>query len=337
MFFSLEDAMGFKILALVMTFAVTACATHQVAQATLDEATQATRIPDEPKPVQVMEVPQLLALPGQLKSMPPSTPAKSETSDPIQRVAQANESARMEPSGANFMNATQVWPYTPEALYQVYAAPEKITDIALEKGEELVSVSAGDTVRWIIGDTTSGAAGTERVHILVKPTRGDLKTNLVITSNRRTYHIELTATPQTWMSSVSWSYPLDQLMVLKNTAKRADEVAPMAQGILLEHLNFRYELSGDRPAWRPLRAFDDGEKVYLEFPAHIAQGDLPPLFILGPHHTAELVNYRVRSPYYIIDRLFTAAELRLRVNPQQRVRIERTNATLQGSARGEAP
>ena len=329
--------MGSKILALLITFAVTACATHPVAHAPLDEATEATRIPDEPKPVEVMEVPQLLALPGQLKSMPPSTPAKSETSDPIQRVAQANESARMEPAGANFMNATQVWPYTPEALYQVYAAPEKITDIALEKGEELVSVSAGDTVRWIIGDTTSGAAGTERVHILVKPTRGDLKTNLVITSNRRTYHIELTATPQTWMSSVSWAYPLDQLTVLKNTAKRADEVAPVAQGIPLEHLNFRYELSGDRPAWRPLRAFDDGEKVYLEFPAHIAQGDLPPLFILGPYHTAELVNYRVRSPYYIIDRLFAAAELRLGVNPQQRVRIERSNAAIQGNTQGEAP
>jgi P-type conjugative transfer protein TrbG len=326
-----------KLFALMMTLTVTACATHKAAQPALDEVTEATRIPDLPKPVEIMEIPRLLSLPGQLKSMPPRVPAAAEPQDPVKRVADANESARIQPSGANFMNATQVWPYTPDALYQIYAAPEKITDIALEAREELVSVSAGDTVRWIIGDTTSGAAGTERVHILVKPTRGDLKTNLVITSNRRTYHVELTATPQTWMSSVSWTYPLDQLMVLRNAAKKADEVAPVAQGILLEHLNFRYEITGDKPAWRPLRAFDDGEKVYLEFPANIAQGDLPPLFIVGPHHSAELVNYRVRSPYYIIDRLFAAAELRLGANPQVRVRIERSNATIHGSTRGEAP
>jgi len=328
--------MGLKVLIVAMMMGLTACATHQATKAPLDEVTEATRLPDSPKPVELVEVPQLLALPGQLKSFAPNLPDIPETADPVKRVAQANESARIEPSGANYVNATQVWPYTADALYQIYASPEKITDIALEKGEELVSVSAGDTVRWIIGDTTSGAAGTERVHILVKPTRADLKTNLVITSNRRTYHVEMTATPQTWMSSVSWAYPLDQLMVLKNTAKKADEAAPIALGLALEHLNFRYEVSGDSPPWRPLRAFDDGEKVYLQFPANIAQGDLPPLFIVGPHHTSELVNYRVHSPYYIIDRLFAAAELRLGTNPQQRVRIERADSKLQAS-RGNAP
>jgi type IV secretion system protein TrbG len=319
-----------------MIVGVTGCATHKVGGPTLDEGTEAMRLPDPPKPVEIVEVPQLLSLPGQLKSLPASTPQAPEVADPQKRVAEANEAARIQPSGANFLNATQVWPYTPDALYQIYAAPEKITDIALQAGEDLVSVSAGDTVRWIIGDTTSGAAGTERVHILVKPTRADLKTNLVITSNRRTYHVELTATPQTWMSSVSWAYPLDQLMVVKNAARKADELAPVAQGIELEHLNFRYDITGDRPAWRPLRAFDDGEKVYLEFPAHITQGDLPPLFIVGAHHTSELVNYRVRSHYYIIDRLFAAAELRLGTNPQERVRIERIAASLAGSARSEA-
>ena len=330
--------MQLRILGLAMTAALTGCAAHKGAEpATLDEVTEAVRLPDPPKPVQVMEIPKLFLLPGQLKSLSPATAEAAEPQDPLKRIAEANAAARIQPSGGNFINATQVWPYTPDALYQVYASPEKITDIALEAREELISVSAGDTIRWIIGDTTSGAAGTERVHILVKPTRGDLKTNLVVTTNRRTYHLELSATTETWMSSVSWSYPLDQLMVLKNTAKRADELQPVAQGISLEHLNFRYQISGDAPAWRPLRAFDDGEKVYVEFPSNIAQGDLPPLFIVGPHKTSELVNYRVRSPYYIVDRLFAAAELRLGTNPQQRVRIERSNATLQGSTRGVAP
>jgi P-type conjugative transfer protein TrbG len=333
----MENSMALKTLILMMILGLTACATHKVAEPALDEGTEATRLPDPPKPVEIVEVPHLLSLPGQFKSLPPSSPQTPEVADPQKRVAEANEAARIQPSGANFLNATQVWPYTPDALYQIYAAPEKITDIALQAGEDLVSVSAGDTVRWIIGDTTSGASGTERVHILVKPTRADLKTNLVITSNRRTYHLELTATPQTWMSSVSWAYPLDQLMVLKNAARKADEVAPVAQGIELEHLNFRYDITGDKPSWRPIRAFDDGEKVYLEFPPGIAQGDMPPLFIVGPHHTSELVNYRVRSHYYIIDRLFAAAELRLGTNPQAQVRIARITAVLQGNTRGQTP
>src|SRR3546814_10347273 len=66
---------------------------------------------------------------------------------------------------------------------------------------------SGDTVRWIIGDTLSGAGVSRRVHILVKPTRPDIMTNLVINTNRRTYHLELRATPATYMEAVSWSYP----------------------------------------------------------------------------------------------------------------------------------
>ena len=172
-------------------------------------------------------------------------------------------------------------------------------------------MSAGDTVRWIIGDTTSGGASGQRVHILVKPSREDLKTNLVINTNRRTYHLELTATAESWMASVAWEYPLDQLVALKNNNQRAESTEAIASGLSLERLNFRYEVTGDSPAWRPLRAFDDGEKVYIQFPSGIAQGELPPLFMVSPKGEPQLVNYRVRSPYYIVDRLFGMAELRL--------------------------
>jgi len=93
----------------------------------------------------------------------------------------------------------------------------------------------------------------------------------------------------------------------------------------LENLRFRYALSGDQPSWRPLRAFDDGSKVYIQFPAGIAQGELPPLFVIGPQGDGQLVNYRFRSPYYIVDRLFGAAELRLGGEEGEVVRIERTD------------
>jgi type IV secretion system protein VirB9 len=113
------------------------------------------------------------------------------------------------------------------------------------------------------------------------------------------------------MAAVSWDYPLDRLTQIRQASQRAELVAPVVEGIALERLNFRYELTGDTPPWRPLRAFDDGEKVYIQFPSGIANGELPPLFVIGSRGDAQLVNYRVRSPYYIVDRLFSGAELRL--------------------------
>src|SRR5690606_2189368 len=81
----------------------------------------------------------------------------------------------------------------------------------------------------------------------------------------------------------------------------------------------------------PVRAFDDGNKVYIEFPARIDQGQAPPLFVLGPDGQAQLVNYRMRGSYYVVDRLFAAAELRLGEDPQQIVRIARSDVDVPAS------
>ncbi len=310
------------VLLLSLSGVLVACATPPPLEALPDELVPAARLPEPPKPVEVVEIPKLLPLPGQLKPKPQLS--ESAAVDPRGAVSVAREAARVEPTLDNYVNATQLWPYSPDALYQVYTSPERVTDIALEAGETLISVSAGDTVRWVIGDTLSGTGTEERVHVLVKPVRADLTTNLVVHTNRRSYHLELTATPDTWMAAVAWRYPLDRLAMLKTNTANAEAVAPVATGVALERLNFRYSITGDSPAWRPLRAFDDGEKVYIQFPAGVS--DLPPLFTVGPKGQVELVNYRSRPPYYLVDRLFEAAELRLGADSQQAVRISRLPA-----------
>jgi type IV secretion system protein TrbG len=202
-----------------------------------------------------------------------------------------------------------------------------VSDITLEAGESLVAVSAGDTVRWVVGNTTSGTGDDSRVHILVKPFAPHLETNMVITTDRRTYHLALESTETTAMAALSWTYPEDQLIALKGQNDRADAAAPVASGLALDDIQFRYVITGDNPPWRPVRAFDDGSKVYIEFPGRIDQGEAPPLFVVGPSGDNELVNYRVRRNYYIVDRLFAAAELRLGQDPQQVVRISRDDAS----------
>jgi type IV secretion system protein VirB9 len=293
-----------------------------------DDAAPAVLGADPVGPVKVVELPKPLPLPGQLK---PVNAAKMspEPTDPKKRVAQANEAARMQPVRNGFINAVQVYPFVLGALYQVYAAPGQVTDIALQPGEQLVGagpVAAGDTVRWIVADTLSGSGQSAQVHILVKPTRPDLQTNLVINTNLRTYHMELRSTEKTYMASVSWQYPQDQLIALRRQNQQAALTQPVASGVDISKLNFRYQIEGDSAPWRPLRAFDDGAKVYIEFPSGVGQGEMPPLFVIGPSGNSELVNYRARQNYYVVDRLFAAAELRLGdKDSEKRVRIVRTD------------
>jgi type IV secretion system protein VirB9 len=298
-----------------------------------DNAIPARLAADPPPPLRIVEVPKPLPLAGQLKPLDTKRPAP-EPADPAARIKEANAAARVQPAGAGFINAVQVYPYAAGSLYQAYTAPGEITDIALQEGEQLVGsgpVAAGDTVRWIIGDAESGSGLTKKIHILVKPTRPELVTNLVINTNRRTYFIELRSTPKTYMASVSWQYPEDQLVALRQQDRAAEAAAPVATGVDLAAINFRYAIEGDQAPWRPLRAFDDGRKVYIAFPTGISQGELPPLFVIGPAGGAELVNYRVKGDYYIVDRLFAAAELRLGDKASaRRVRIVRTDGVRSG-------
>ncbi len=242
----------------------------------------------------------------------------------LARVAAANRKALEEPSASGYLDAVQVYPFSENALYRLYAAPLQVTDITLQPGETLSAISAGDTVRWAVGDTTSGSGASQQVHVLVKPFAAGLKTNLVILTDRRTYHLDLQSTSHVSMAAISWRYPNDGLIGVKKDP--ASSVSPtVASGIALGDLHFGYKITGDNPPWRPLRAFDDGHKVYIEFPKTMAEGDAPPLFVIGADGGSDLVNYRVHGNYYVVDRLFKAAELRLGQDSQDIVRITRVD------------
>ncbi len=281
---------------------------------------------DDNTPVrEIVETSTPYPLPGQLKPIEENTePAALK---PFERIDTANERAKIEPDLDRFVNAVQIYPYMQGALYRLYAAPEQVTDITLEPGERLNSVSAGDTVRWIVGDTTSGGANGEQVHILVKPIAANLKTNLVITTDKRAYHLEMRSFRETYMAAISWTYPQDQLTRRRSENDRASDKAQrtVSTGVAPEDIRFRYAIEGARPHWRPVRAFDDGKQVFIQFPDNIAQGEAPPLFVLSRKGEPELVNYRMRGNYYVVDRLFAAAELRLGEKNQDIVRIVRTD------------
>lgn len=133
----------------------------------------------------------------------------------------------------------------------------------------------------------------------------------VINTSRRTYHIELRATSATYMAAVSWRYPQEELIALRAAEAERVRAAPIAGGIDLPSLNFAYRISGDKVAWRPVRAFDDGRQLFIEFGAAVTTDEMPPFFAVGKKGAAELLNYRVQGRFMIVDRLVERGELRL--------------------------
>ena len=306
-------------LAFLFMLALSGCTTFKPPQISYDDDVPPS--PDLPMPADEHARP--------LHVPPPWTPTRGgkkgdeEAREPADRIATANDAARVEPRRGGYFNAVQVFPYSPGALYQIYASPGQITDIALEPGEQLTGsgpLAAGDTVRWIVGDTESGNGDTRRVHIMVKPARPAIETNLVVNTDRRTYLIELRSREKPYMPSVAWFYPEDR-------SSRAKALPPTPFIPEMDQRRYRYIIEGDRPPWRPVSAYDDGRKVYVEFAPGVEQGEMPPLFVIGPDGKPELVNYRVYKNVLIVDRLFAAAELRLGGEKQQKVRIVRNDGS----------
>jgi len=272
---------------------------------------------------------------------PVARPKAAPRPSPAARAVQAaNAAARSNPTDARYVNSTLFYDFEPGRLYELRTSPDFLTAIMLRPGEKLVAKAAGDTVRWVLGETVQGSGLNQQVVVLVKPMRGGLRTNLVLTTDQRTYLIEVVSGEgKTYTSAVSWNYPQEEMQAL--AAAQAQQAALQAQleartaavqvssGLSVDQLNFNYQVKpvrGRAPRWQPLRVFDDGTKTYIQFPVNMASTEAPPLFLIGPSNRAELVNYRYINGYYVVDQLIDVAELRIGEKPQTAVRITRTGA-----------
>jgi type IV secretion system protein VirB9 len=257
-------------------------------------------------------------------------------------VRAAYQQAVTEPTRQNFVNGALMYDYEPNKLYTLHTSPRFLTAIALRPGEKLVSKAAGDTVRWVMDETegATNAAGQSQTIVIIKPIEGGLRTNVVLTTDQRVYLLEAVSHAAPYYNSmISWNYPVEQareaqltkaISTVKAMAQSAEVVSP---SLSVSRLNFDYSIiskggrgglfhaAGAAPRWTPVRVFDDGAKTYIQFPHDLATSEAPPLFLIGPHDQAELVNYRQAGGYYVVDRLISVAELRLGDKPQSIVRI----------------
>ncbi len=212
----------------------------------------------------------------------------------------------------------------------VVCAVMQITDIELERGESVTSVNLGDSVRWQVQPAVSGGDVT---HILVRPKQVGLETSMVVTTDRRTYHIRLSSQRTDYMPRVKFFYIEDAIskwQAIKAAAAKEREIATIPEtNEYLGDLDFGYTVSG-RASWKPVRVYNDSVKTILEMPSTFQQKDAPTLLVvrkegrLFSKSEQVMVNYRVQNRRYIVDAVFDQAVLVVGVGGnQEKVTITR--------------
>jgi len=226
------------------------------------------------------------------------------------------DSGLVKASTSSHVRSRVLFPYLESSIYEIYAAPDRMTAIELQPGEHLTTDNdrpkAADTVQWIVDAVTAGEGADKRTIILVKPIVTGVETNMLIPTNRHVYHLLLRSDSQVYMPLVGFSYPFDEARAKEDAVAAEAKVEKSREKMTVppEKLEFNYRIKGSRVVWKPLRVFDDGTKTYIEMAPERQSWEAPALFVMEGK-TPLLVNYRVKGDYYIVDRLFEHAQLRV--------------------------
>jgi type IV secretion system protein VirB9 len=215
----------------------------------------------------------------------------------------------------------------------IVCAVLQVCDVELQPGEQVSSVNLGDAVRWLVEPALSGGGDDAIQHLVIKPLDVGLETSLMVTTNRRTYHLRLRSHRTEYMPRVAFSYPESAVSKWEAVKKRASAQQARRGNATgneyLGNLDFRYRVSGNA-AFKPARVYNDGVKTIIEMPPTFSQGEAPTLLVIRESGSVfrkndeVMVNYRVQDGRYIVDTLFDKAVLVAGVGVGQRkITIER--------------
>jgi type IV secretion system protein VirB9 len=202
-------------------------------------------------------------------------------------------------------NSTMTFRYQPNHLYKIYCRTGFITDVALHKGETVNFVGGGDTSAWAINSTT--VDGTP--HIYIKPVVETSTTNIIITTNKRSYQL-IVNTSDWYNPMIRWTYN-DEDMAEALAKKKRDEMAITGtmSAKSVSDLHFDYKINGSSDN-KPAMVFDDGEKTIIKYNGKLPS-KAPAIFIRERGRKGvSLVNFKMKDNCYLLDRVVDQAELR---------------------------
>lgn len=321
-----------RILILAASATLTACSTTRGEIAPLVVAEAAGEVvvkivepvPVAPSPTEIPYLPVEATVEPPEVAVPRPVARHAPALSGRRAIAAANAAARAPSREDDFVGGVQLFAWSPGRVFEVWAAPLRVTTLSLGVGEVLVAKAAGDTVRWQIGEAVSGEGASLRTHVLLKPLERGLETNLVLTTNRRVYLINLkSGSADAYNAAVAWDDEALTPVVVENV--RAEPTISPVVALPEGELDARYRIEAGRrkPRWTPTSVFNDGLRTFITFPPELQTDEAPVLFVIAPDGQAQMVNYRQAGGLFVIDRLFDRAELRLGDRRPQVVRIVR--------------
>lgn len=283
-------------------------------------------VADEAAPVESATAVPYLSVASRAPADDQSLSAPAATPTGRAAIARANQAARAPSRADGFVGGVQVFAWSSGRVFEIWTAPLRVTTLTLGQGETLVSKAAGDTVRWQIGEVSSGADADRRTHVLLKPLERGLETNLVLTTNRRVYLLDLkSGAADAFNAAVAWD---DVGPAGSKAGPEAEIENPKGPDPLVTpqgplDARYRIEPQGRRPRWTPSSVFNDGLRTFIAFDAALQVDEAPVLFVLASDGEAQMINYRQQGGLFVVDRLFDRAELRLGDRRPKVVRILR--------------
>jgi type IV secretion system protein VirB9 len=217
-------------------------------------------------------------------------------------------------------------------LPTLICTPAHMCAVRFQPGESVEAISFGDSTRWKYSLSQFGNGNARTEVVAVKPLESGLVTNMVVTTDRRVYTILLKAARKEWMPFISFHYPDDDekaLALQLAQRQKAEYSSTLSNGMNVANLDFGFRIGGDNVPWKPIRAYSDGAKTYIEFaslgneaPALVELGDEGGIF---SDPETKVVNYRLVGKRYVVDGVPKLIGLISGVgNNQKKVTIERT-------------
>ena len=227
---------------MLLTWAATGCQSEESPSVPVmpdSRLTPAVRLPDDPTLPKIVEV-RVPVLTPQLRPIATSGDLNTQLMG-LPAIAAAKAQATIQPTTGGFINAIQYYDYAPGVVYTAVTCPGFVTTIALRPGEKLITAAAGDTTRWIVDSVESGSGSTAQTLLLIKPRKGGLQTNLLITTDQRIYTLDLSSADSgVYQTMIAWNYPFGDLVMIRNQVAERQAMAESTidSGLNLQRANF---------------------------------------------------------------------------------------------------
>lgn len=191
--------------------------------------------------------------------------------------------------------------YSPNEVYQFIGHYGFQSAIEFAEDEKIQTVSVGDSVAWLINPSGN--------RLFLKPIEQNALTNMTVITDKHSYLFELHAEEtkdirdKEMVFSYRFIYPQSDSSALDYAQFEAMPDLEKDAG----KFNFNYSIRGSSVI-EPIRIFDNGEFTYFEF--RDKNAELPAFFNVDSVGNEQLVNFRKRGNYIVVERVSSRFTLR---------------------------